>query len=214
MQILHLRLLLTLSLNHLIVITAFLTHESIRNLTAATDDCRERITELDGGRESVLQILGGPGGGQVVLRSGHEEGDREEVEITVAAALRFVCSDLLIELEKPESTETPGNVPKCQIIVKEWHEFLGATVKFLHVIQERQMLWNWSGDSAVFDGISWLQGLWASRSRNKQQQSFIEQQMVLYDYKGSKSCFGKSEEVLERGVEIVEYMNDLIDTFN
>lgn len=26
------------------------------------------------------------------------------------------------------------------------------------------MLWHWDGDSAVFDGVSWLQGLWASRS--------------------------------------------------
>jgi len=214
MQILPLQLLLVLALNHLIAVTAFLTHESIRNLTATTDESRERITELDGGRESVLQIFGGPGGGQVVLRSGHEDGDREEVEVTVAAALRLVCSDLLIELEKPEPTENPGNVPKCQVVIKEWHEFLGATVKFLHVIQERQMLWNWGGDSAVFDGISWLQGLWASRSGNKEQRSFIEQQMILYDYKGSKSCFGKSDEVLERGVEIVEYMNDLIDTFS
>jgi hypothetical protein len=37
--------------------------------------------------------------------------------------------------------------------------------------------------------------------------------MLLYDYKGSKSCFGSSEEVLHRDVEIVEYMNDLIDSF-
>jgi hypothetical protein len=26
------------------------------------------------------------------------------------------------------------------------------------------MLWHWDGDSAVFDGVGWLQGLWASRS--------------------------------------------------
>lgn len=39
--------------------------------------------------------------------------------------------------------------------------------------------------------------------------------MLLYDYKGSKSCFGeRNEEVLHRDVEIVEYMNDLIDSFS
>jgi hypothetical protein len=34
--------------------------------------------------------------------------------------------------------------------------------------------------------------------------------MMLYE---STGCFGKTKEVLQRGVEIVEYMNDLIDTF-
>ena len=34
--------------------------------------------------------------------------------------------------------------------------------------------------------------------------------MTLYE---STDCFGKMKEVLRRGVEIVEYMNDLIDTF-
>jgi hypothetical protein len=57
-----------------------------------------------------------------------------------------------------------GKPPKCQTIIKEWHEFLGATVKFLHEVQERQMLWQWGGQSAVFDNVSWLQALWASRS--------------------------------------------------
>lgn len=35
--------------------------------------------------------------------------------------------------------------------------------------------------------------------------------MSLYSATG---CFGKSQEVLRRDVEVVEYMNDLIDTFN
>jgi len=60
--------------------------------------------------------------------------------------------------------EQGGKKPKCQTVIKEYHEFLGATVKFLHEIQERQMLWNWGGDSGVFDGVAWLKGLWASRS--------------------------------------------------
>jgi hypothetical protein len=39
--------------------------------------------------------------------------------------------------------------------------------------------------------------------------SFIEQQMALYDPTG---CFGRNE-VLRRGVEVVEILNDLIDEF-
>lgn len=46
--------------------------------------------------------------------------------------------------------------------------------------------------------------------QNSQQRSFIEQQMMLYS---STGCFGKSKEVLRRDVEIVEYLNDLIDLF-
>jgi hypothetical protein len=30
---------------------------------------------------------------------------------------------------------------------------------------------------------------------------------------GATGCFGKDQEVLRRDVEIVEYMNDLIDSF-
>jgi hypothetical protein len=48
------------------------------------------------------------------------------------------------------------------------------------------------------------------RIQNEQNRSFIEQQLTLY---GSTECFGKNE-VLKRGVELVEYMNDLIDSFD
>jgi len=47
-------------------------------------------------------------------------------------------------------------------------------------------------------------------AQNEQGKSFIEQQIMLYE---STNCFGKTNEVLERDIEIVEYMNDLIDTF-
>jgi hypothetical protein len=72
----HLPNLLTLlfAANHLISVGAFLTHESIRNLTILTDGCRERITDGEDG-ENVVQVLGG---GQVVLQSGHEDGDEVE----------------------------------------------------------------------------------------------------------------------------------------
>ncbi len=126
-----------------------------------------------------------------------------------------------------------------------------ATVRFLHDIQELQLRWAWKAkESPVFDAMSWLQGLWASRTavrplsispsiflaefldpeygrlevddrrrggvkanrkQNSQNRSFIEQRMVLYAWTG---CFANSKEVLRRDVEVVEYMNDLIDLFN
>ena len=49
-----------------------------------------------------------------------------------------------------------------------------------------------------------------TRMQNSQDRSFIEQQMAVYETTG---CFGKEQEVLKSGVEIVEYMNDLIDSF-
>lgn len=56
----------------------------------------------------------------------------------------------------------------------------------------------------------------ANKPQNKQNRSFIEQQMQLY---GETGCFSKeggggtNNEVLKRDVEIVEYMNDLLDGF-
>ncbi|KAH8646042.1 hypothetical protein BGZ60DRAFT_392156 [Tricladium varicosporioides] len=99
---------------------------------------------------------------------------------------------------------------QCSKVEEEYHAFLAATVRFLHAIQERQMKWRWNGESGVFDGVGWMQGLWASRRANSQDRSFIEQQMALY---GGTGCFGKSKEVLRRDVEIVEYLNDLMDLF-
>lgn len=101
------------------------------------------------------------------------------------------------------------------------------------------MKWRWNSESPVFDAVAWLQGLWASRSvvciqvscifikfwlsrpllirlteiQNKQNRSFIEQQMVLYEYHRAEGCFGKDDEVLHRDVEVVEFLNDLLDMF-
>jgi len=90
------------------------------------------------------------------------------------------------------------------------------------------MIWQWSAQSGVYDGVSWLQALWASRKtvsasfdimvgrdltqhfQNTQERSFIEQQLALYS---SIGCIEKNKEVLRRDVEVVEFMNDLIDRF-
>ena len=73
-----------------------------------------------------------------------------------------------MELEKPLDDQIPPEPSsedlRCRVIIREYHAFLSATVKFLHEVQERQMLWRWSHESPVFEGVGWLQGLWASRS--------------------------------------------------
>ena len=74
--------LLPLALNHLFpTSSAYLTHAAIRNLTATTEDCRDRIEEV-GGRENVLPNLGNEGGGgQVVLGTLDGRSDGEEIEV-------------------------------------------------------------------------------------------------------------------------------------
>lgn len=73
-----------------------------------------------------------------------------------------------MELEKPLDDTIPPSEPsakdlRCRVIIREYHAFLGVTVKFLHEVQERQMRWRWGNQSPVFEAMSWLQGLWASR---------------------------------------------------
>jgi hypothetical protein len=48
-------------------------------------------------------------------------------------------------------------------VKEEYHLFLEATTKFIWEIQQRQLVWRWSAESGVYGGVSWMQGLWASR---------------------------------------------------
>ncbi|RFU34643.1 hypothetical protein B7463_g1740, partial [Scytalidium lignicola] len=195
-------------------ILALVTLETVRNLTIITNECLERVTGTAGAANGggAMKWLEEGHGEQAVFENlvvaGHE--DEEEVEATVSAALRILATDLLHELEKPLDSSTQESPYDCPSTVGEFHSFLSATTIFLHSIQERQMIWRWDHQSPVFDSVAWLQALWASRKANIQNRSFIEQQMVLYSDTG---CFGQSQEVLRRDVEIVEYMNDLIDSF-
>lgn len=61
---------------------------------------------------------------------------------TVSAALKILCSTLLVELEKPLDDLIPPSEPAtedlaCRIIIREYHAFLAATVKFLYTVQGR-----------------------------------------------------------------------------
>lgn len=88
---------------------------------------------------------------------------------TVSAAIKVLCYTLLVELEKPLDGSIPSlpfsaKILPCRVMKREYHAFLGATARFLFEVQERQVQWRWGSDSLVFDNLSWLQGLWASRS--------------------------------------------------
>ncbi|CAG8960648.1 hypothetical protein HYFRA_00013526 [Hymenoscyphus fraxineus] len=138
----------------------------------------------------------------------------------ITTVLNNLTTTLLIELNKPlfpspESLNQPPRAPAnteipCPIILTEYKSFLSSTVHFLHAIQELQMLHHFDGESGVAEGVGRLQGMWASRGGNTQNRSFIEQQIACYK---PTECFPKNE-VLIRGVEVVEYLNDLLDLFD
>ncbi|TVY18705.1 hypothetical protein LARI1_G003855 [Lachnellula arida] len=175
----------------------------MKNLTVITDECREHIVD----ESAVLGEGVGMARDQRMLRAGNE--DEMEVEDTIAASLYLLCSSLLTELEKPlDLTEQPPE-QNCTVTTIQYHAFLSSTANFLFPIQERQVKYRWTSQSAVFENLGWLQALWASRKTNSQDRSFIEQQIELYKEGG---CFKKNE-VLRRGVEVVEWVNDLIDMF-
>jgi hypothetical protein len=79
-----------------------------------------------------------------------------------------------MELEKPisfssshssiaSSFTTAGDEKECTVIIKDYHAFLAATVRYLNDIREREMRWQWGSESSVVEGLVWLQSLWASR---------------------------------------------------
>ncbi|KAF7902913.1 hypothetical protein EAF00_002815 [Botryotinia globosa] len=220
-----------------------ITLESVRELTEITREGRERVGWGEGGggggggvgsgsgkgveMSMAMGVYGGERGGegkggQVIMGTGSAGGDRDEIENTVTAALHMLCSDLLVELEKPLSDSSSSSSPfvsfgdtkgevNCTQVKTDFDDLLRETTWFLYQVQERQMVWRWARGSAVQEGVVWLQGLWASRRSNSQDRSFIEQQLELY--KGTR-CFEKvNDEVLRKDIEVVEYLNDLIEMF-
>ncbi|TVY55293.1 hypothetical protein LCER1_G004399 [Lachnellula cervina] len=179
------------------------------NLTVITDECREHIvdeSEVVGEVDDIARVLMGD---QRMLKGGNEDEDEMEIEDTIAASLHLLCSSILTELEKPLNLTSQPPEQNCTVTTVQYHAFLSSTANFLFPIQERQMKYRWTSRSAVFENLGWLQALWASRKTNSQDRSFIEQQIELYK---QGSCFEKNE-VLRRGVEVVEWVNDLIDMF-
>ncbi|TVY27865.1 hypothetical protein LHYA1_G003078 [Lachnellula hyalina] len=217
---------------------ALLTLQTMRNLTVITDECREHIVDGSETLGEVDEMARALMGDQRLLRGGNEDEHGMEVEDsrpwhegapnlclipdfalrflliirfrqTIAASLHLLCSFLLAELEKPLDLTLEPPEQNCTVTTTQYHAFLYSTANFLLPIQERQMKYRWTSQSAVFENLGWFQALWASRKTNSQDRSFIEQQIELYK---EGSCFEKNE-VLRRGVEVVEWLNDLIDMF-
>jgi len=190
------------------LVEGLLTLEGMREITNVTRVAWGHVVNVQSNFERGLET------GQVSFKN---EDDREEVEDTVTAALRILDTTILEMLNIPLSTpSSPSYSDQCPQIITEYHAFLSITTHFLRAVEDKQFNYRWSASSSVFAGLGWLQGIWASRQTNIQHKSFIEQQMALYEW---TDCFGgdggrgEKNEVLRRGVEVVEYVNDLLDTF-
>lgn len=59
-------------------------------------------------------------------------------------------------------------------------------------------------------GVEWLTNI--NGAQNEQQRSFIEQQLQCYKEEAPPGCFSKNE-VLGADVEVVEYLNWLLERF-
>ncbi|KAA8574789.1 hypothetical protein EYC84_004038 [Monilinia fructicola] len=200
-----------LVLSYLIVgVYGRITLESVRRLKGITRECRELVEKGKGHGMVEGGVVDGWRGQQLVLGGGDGDGSGdgrvEGIEDVVSAALHTLGSELLVELEKPLLGEV-----NCTRVKGDFDGLLRETTLFLYAVQERQMRWRWGRGSEVKGGLEWLQQLWASRRGNSQDRSFIEQQLALY---GGTGCFKKlNREVLRKDIEVVEYLNDLIDMF-
>jgi len=183
-------------------VTGLITLNDMNELTNVTRYCTSEIIATGMPQNLNMELV-------MRLRGGDDD---DEVEDTVTAVLRYLDSKLLEMLNVPVDNMLviSESILSCSTVIDDYHLFLAATTIFLRAISEKQQTYMWRGGSPVFDQLTWLQALWASRKANEQQASFIEQQLKLYS---STGCFGKSNEVLRRDVEVVEFMNDLIDRF-
>jgi len=184
------------------LVSSLITFSDVRVLTNFTNDCTKEIVDTD------MPLVLHPAFAEMQMPNGGDD----EVEDVVASALRLLDAYLLEMLNIPISSDAKNGeiIFSCSEVVQEYHNFVASTTLFLRALDEKQRAFMWRGGSPVYHALSWLQALWASSKVNEQHRSFIEQQMELYKPTG---CFGKSNEVLRRDVEIVEYMNDLIDSF-
>ncbi|OBT59369.1 hypothetical protein VE04_00471 [Pseudogymnoascus sp. 24MN13] len=181
------------------VTSAHITLEDIDSLRSITRDCNEKIRSLKSSHN------GNPA--QAVILD--NESSKDEIEDVVAGSLTYLDGELLSLLNIPVK-DIAIEKPNCPEVVKHCHVFLQATTRLLQAIDEKQQEFGWDTESSIYNALGWMQSLWASRSANEQHLSFIEQQMRLYK---ASSCFNNVNDVLRQDVEVVEYLNDLMDTF-
>ncbi|KFX92250.1 hypothetical protein V490_05480 [Pseudogymnoascus sp. VKM F-3557] len=182
-----------------LVTSAHITLKDIDSLKSITKDCNEKIRALRSSHNANPA--------QAVILN--DQISKDEIEDVVAGSLTYLDGELLSLLNIPVKDITIEK-PDCPEVVKHCHVFLQATTRFLQAIDEKQQEFRWDTDSSIYNALGWMQSLWASRSANEQHLSFIEQQMRLYK---ASSCFNNVNDVLRQDVEVVEYLNDLMDTF-
>lgn len=127
---------------------------------------------------------------------------RAEEEAVIAVTTIVHTLRGALEMAPPSSADTVGGAEAYA----EFYQMVAATVRFLYVLQEAQVVWNWP-PGRLGAKLAALQQLWASRQGNSYRLSFVEQQ--LYLYKPMPVQFG-NHDLLLRNVEIIEYLNDLI----
>ncbi|TLD27783.1 hypothetical protein E2P81_ATG11071 [Venturia nashicola] len=183
------------------VANALLTFDNIDTLAVITTSCFKTISRHD----SFQVPLWKP---QHVIPL---EENGQNLEMVTADALSNLNSNLTAMLDVPMKAEEKRvkSLDACFATVRQHRAFLTSTAWLLNTLDEKQQMNRWKRDSPVSKSLSNTQALWASRRMNKQKLSFIEQQISLYK---PTDCFSKNE-VLRRGVEVVEYMNDILDSF-
>ncbi|KAI1001978.1 hypothetical protein K3495_g6224 [Podosphaera aphanis] len=186
--------------SHLVSLArARVTLDTIDGLTESMVALRRRLLDEDIQTPRARQASRRP-----------RDADREHRN--TAAALHVLGQTLLHELNRPVLPRPEiqyATAIDCRSVRADFYAFLSAGVNFLYVVQEEQMWWQWKHDD-IAENLRWLQALWASRKANATGRSFIEQQMQLYSATG---CFVGNQDVLRGNVEMVEYLNDLIDTY-
>ncbi|KAE9969505.1 hypothetical protein EG328_006828 [Venturia inaequalis] len=180
---------------------ALITFEDIDSLAVMTTSCFKTISRHDSIQAPFRNSQ------HVIAREDHGQ----SLEIVAANALSNLNSNLTAMLDATMDP-TEKHVKRsdvCFAIVKQHRALLTSTAWLLNTLDEKQQMNRWTRESHVCQYLSDTQALWASRRMNKQKLSFIEQQINLYR---PTDCFAKNE-VLRRGIEVVEYMNDILDSF-
>lgn len=172
---------------------ALLTFEAIRNLTALQIELKHRIRDFrlvaeglgqEGGKGSEEVVLAdtyldlendgelelvGPSCPSLPISTKRKKKKKKQRLMnsqTIAAALHTLNLAILLQLEKPmprDPAEGRRERPECAVVVREYHDFLAATIRLVALVRDCEVVKRWGGESAVFVEVAYLQALWASR---------------------------------------------------
>ncbi|CCU77066.1 hypothetical protein BGHDH14_bghG003293000002001 [Blumeria hordei DH14] len=196
--------LLFIVVNWLAFVDSFISHRAVHEFTVKLIKLHDKLL-IDGVNDpfsferpaNTAEIL------PLTATRPRDVSARAEEEAVIAVNTIVHSLRDALEMAPPSSADTVGGAEAYA----EFYQMVAATVRFLYVLQEAQVAWNWSS-GRLGAKLAVLQQLWASRKGNSYRLSFVEQQIYLY--KPIPVQFGKHE-LLLRNVEIIEYLNDLTD---